>query len=56
MFEFNKEEILEYGNGKRKKRVIFIREATGIDRRKEAVLRVLGPGWICVDDEEDNKK
>jgi len=37
-----------------KKRIIFIREATGIDKRKEAALRVFGEGWIY-DEGEDSK-
>lgn len=28
-----------------KKRIIVIKEASGVDKTKEAVLRVMGPGW-----------
>lgn len=54
MLEFDKEEILEYGKGKRKKRIIFIREASGIDKTREAVLLVMGKDrWEYVDDNEE---
>ncbi|MEW9093985.1 MAG: hypothetical protein AB2417_02785 [Clostridiaceae bacterium] len=28
-----------------KKRIIVTKEASGIDKTKEAVLKVMGPGW-----------
>lgn len=28
-----------------KKRIIVIKEVSGVDKTKEAVLRVMGPGW-----------
>lgn len=42
-----REEILDG-----KKRIIFIRKASGIDKRREAALRVLGEGWTY--DGEEN--
>ena len=35
-----------------KRRVIITREASGVDKGKEAVIRVMGPGWKF----EDSKK
>lgn len=33
----------EVVNGK--KRIIFVRVATGVDKTREAVLKAMGPGW-----------
>lgn len=35
-----------------KKKIIITREASGVDKTKEAVLRVMGPGWRYKDDED----
>lgn len=54
MFEFEKEEVLEYGKGKRKKKIIFVRHASGIDKTREAVLIVMGKDrWEYVDDKKE---
>lgn len=49
-------EVVEYGKGKRKRKIIFIRKASGIDKRREAALIVLGPDWTYVGDDENNMK
>lgn len=49
-------EVIEYGKGKRKRKIIFIRKASGIDKRREAALIVLGPGSTYAGDYENTKK
>jgi hypothetical protein len=41
-----------------KRRVVFTRRASGVDKMKEAVLLVMGPGYKFKDEEEQevNKK
>lgn len=38
----------ELVNGK--KRLIITKEASGVDKTKEAVLKVMGPGWSYKED------
>lgn len=38
-----------------KKRIIIIRKSSGVDKTKEAVLKVMGPGWEYDDTDKDTK-
>jgi hypothetical protein len=40
---------------KGKKRIIITRSVSGVDRTREAVLLVMGPGYEYIDDKKENK-